>query len=334
MRYRKPVRGYGIWWLRLAGLAAFLVLLLRLPRSGEVQLSHIDLRWLALCILCTLLQPVLESLAWQWMLWKQGIRHPFPKTLLAHMASQYLGLVTPGHVGDFLGAGYISMNTGITIGYALSSVVMRKTVAWIAMIGFSIWALPLLAQLPAVAHTSMKQEIARIGFLSLGILAFLALGIGIWIFSLRQLAKRWQRLSAWQIDMTEFWSGFKLLWSPDLAVPLLISALEFSLFFVQLGAVLWALGLPVAAVAAAKIVALSRIAARLLPLSVAGFGSKDAVVIELLAAQGIDRLTGLTVTLVLLLCSHLLTLVVSGVCWWVKPLVIPRAEPSRSRGSA
>ncbi|MBI3330915.1 MAG: flippase-like domain-containing protein, partial [Candidatus Omnitrophica bacterium] len=100
------MRGSLVWWLRFAGIAAFLtILLVQLPRSQEVHLARIDLRWLGLCMLLTIGQLLLEALVWQWLLSAQRIRHPYPKTLVAYLASQYLGLVTPGHVGEFLAAG-------------------------------------------------------------------------------------------------------------------------------------------------------------------------------------------------------------------------------------
>src|SRR3989338_6521992 len=144
--YRKPVRGSLVWWLRFSGVVAFLiVLLIHLPKSQQVSLFRIDLRWLGLCMLLTLGQLLLEALSWHSLLSAQRIRHPYPKTLLAYLASQYLGLVTPGHVGEFLSAGYISQETGITFGYALSSVIMKKILNWVVVVSFGIWGLQLLS---------------------------------------------------------------------------------------------------------------------------------------------------------------------------------------------
>ena len=55
----KLVRGSLVWWLRCFGAVAFILLLLRLPKSQEVQLVHIDLRWLGYCMLLTVLQLLL-----------------------------------------------------------------------------------------------------------------------------------------------------------------------------------------------------------------------------------------------------------------------------------
>ena len=322
--YRTPVRGSLVWWLRFLGVVAFLIVLLRLPRAQDVELSRIDLRWLGFCMLLTIGQLLLEVVVWQWLLLAQRIRHPFPKTLQAYLASQYLGLVTPGHVGEFLAAGYISMDTGITFGYALSSVVMKKALAWVTSVGFGLWGLRLLAELP------LLKGVQWIAIMSGVALIALSLGITLWVVSLRRIAKKWQRLSPWQIEMPEFWAGIRHLVSPRLLVPLGISALAFSLLFLQLDAVLRALGLVFPLPLVAQIVACSRIVARLIPISVVGFGSKDAAVIGLLAQRGVAPAAGLTVTLLLLVCSYLVTLLLSGLCWWIKPLVIRRAAPSSS----
>ena len=323
--YRKPIRGSLVWWLRFLGIAAFLiVLMIQLPRSQAVHLERIDVRWLGLCMLLTGVQLLLETLVWHWLMSAQKIPHPYPKTLVAYLAAQYLGLVTPGHVGEFLAAGYISMNTGITFGYALSSVVVKKALFWITAIAFGIWGVPLLADVPVL------QGVQRMVWASVVILVALSAGITIWVLSLRRLTRKWEKLSPWQIDMTEFWAGIRQLASPKLMLPLLVAGVAFSLLFLQLYAVLHAMGIALPLATSSRIMALSRIAARLVPISVVGFGSKDAAVIMLLERQGISLPVGLTATVLLLVCSYLITLVLSGICWWVKPLMIRRAAPANS----
>ncbi|MBI3996950.1 MAG: flippase-like domain-containing protein [Candidatus Omnitrophica bacterium] len=321
---RKPVRGSLIWWLRFLGVVAFFIILLQLPKNQDVHLARIDLRWLGLCMLLAILQLLLDAFVWHWLLVMQRIRHPYPKTLVAYLASQYLGLVTPGHVGEYLAAGYISMETGITFGYALSSVVVKRILAWVVVAGFGVWGLDLFARLPRLE--GMQWMVLT----TLVVLLILAAAITIWMVSLRRLAKKWKKLSPWQIDMTEFWAGMHSLLSLRLIFPLAMAALAFALLFVQLDAVLHALGITLPLGQVSKIVAFSRVVGRLIPLSVVGFGSKDAATIEMLAQHGIDPTVGLTVTLVLLLCSYLVTLLLSGLCWWIKPLVIRRAGRSSS----
>ncbi len=226
--------------------------------------------------------------------------------------------MTPGHVGEFLAAGYISMDTGITFGYALSSVVMKKILTWVTVVSFGTWGVQLLADIPLLKGVQWAV------IASLVVLLALSLGITVWVVSLRRLTKKWERLSPWQIDMTEFWSGIRHLASLKLVLPLCVSALAFSLLFFQLNAILHALGIGLPLSLVAKIAAFSRIVARVVPISVVGFGSKDAAVIGLLARYGVDPSVGLTATLLLLVCTYLVSLLLSGLCWWIKPLVIRR----------
>jgi hypothetical protein len=170
----------------------------------------------------------------------------------------------------------------------------------------------------------------RIVMASATVLVVLAFGIGLWVLSLRWLAKKWRALSPWQVDMAEFWSGFRHLVSVRLVMPAALAVAAFSLLFFQLNAVLRALGVSLPLLLVGQIVAFSRIVARLLPISVVGFGSKDAAVIELLREQGIHPAVGLAATLLLLLCSYFVTLLLSAVSWWVKPLVIRRARGASS----
>jgi uncharacterized membrane protein YbhN (UPF0104 family) len=320
-RYRKPVRGSAVWWLRFLGVAAFLIVLLRLPPAQEAQLTRIDLRWLGLCMVFTVAQLLLEALAWHLLLLRQRLRHPYPKTLVAYLASQYLGMVTPGHVGEFLAAGYICMNTGITFGYALSSVVVKKALSWVALMGFGIWGLQLLGEVP------LMRDVQWILVATVTVLVALSVGIMLWVLSLRRLARKWQRLSPWQIDMADFWAGMRPLRSSWLLLPLGVASLAFSMIFGQLYSILQAQGLGLSLGLAAKIAAFSRLVARAIPFSVVGYGTKDAAVIGMLTAHGIDTTVAVTTTLFYLVCAYLLTLLLSGLCWWIRPLRISRAAP-------
>jgi hypothetical protein len=77
-------------------------------------------------------------------------------------------------------------------------------------------------------------------------------------------------------------------------------------------------------------VAFSRIVARVIPISVVGIGSKDYAVIELLKQQGVDPALGITAAMLLVLCTYLVTLLLSAVSWWVNPLIVRRVSSTRS----
>jgi uncharacterized membrane protein YbhN (UPF0104 family) len=321
---RKPVRGLAIWWLRFAGIGALIAgLLVHLARSPDVSLARIDVRWLVVAAALTVCQLLLEALAWRGLLASQHIRYPYPKTLVAYLASQYLGLVTPNHVGELLAAGHISVDTGITFGYALSSVVLRKLLSTVAAVGFGLWSLPLLADLPFL------QGVRMVVWSAVVVVTFSG-GIALWVLSLRRLARKWEQASQWKIDAVEFWAGMRQLFTPGLVVTALMAAVSFSLLFFQLEVVTRAMGVALPFVLGAKLMALSRITSRLVPLSVVGFGSKDVLLILLLRQQGLSLAVSLTATLLLLVCSHLVTLLLSGLCWRIKPLVVRRAVPASS----
>ena len=322
--YHKPFRGHLTWWFRCLGLVAFVLLLLNLPQAQGTSLWRIEFRWLALCMALVGLQLLLEACVWRWLLAAQRITYPYRKAVVAFLASEYLGLVTPGHVGELLAAGYISTDTGITFGYALSSVIMKKALNWVAVVGVGIWGLPLLTEL------SWLHGVGGVALGSLGALALLSGGMAIWVVSLRRLTRTWERHSSWRVDLTEFWSGMRHLASWKLLVPLLVTLLGFSLLFVQFDLVLRALGVILPIGLLGRIIALSRFSARLIPISVAGFGSKDVLLIIVLMRQGIVFSTAATAALLFYLCSHLLTLLLSGLCWRIKPLTVRRAQSASS----
>ena len=324
-QYRKPIRGHLVWWLRWLGLVAFAILLLRVTRYQPITLlREVDLRWLGFCMGLAVIQMLGEAFVWHWLLRLQRVPHRYGQTAVAYLASQYLGMVTPGHVGEFLAAGYVSMNTGITFGYALSSVVMKKLLNWAIIVSVGLWGLQGLSQFPLI------KGVGWVIATSVAVLLILASGIGLWVVSLRRLTRKWERLSPWKIDMTELKAGLRQLLSPQLLSPFLVAALAFSLLFFQLDAVLRSLDITLPFLVIAQVMAFSRLVGRVIPVSVLGFGSKDAAVIWTLAQHGISPSVGLTATLLLLLASYVITLLVSALCWWVKPLIVRRAQTTSS----
>jgi hypothetical protein len=71
---------------------------------------------------------------------------------------------------------------------------------------------------------------------------------------------------------------------------------------------------------------LGQFAARLVPVSLAGFGLKDTAVIALLAQHGLALSTAATAAVFFLVCSYLPMLLLSGLCWWIKPLIVRRSH--------
>ncbi len=105
-----------------------------------------------------------------------------------------------------------------------------------------------------------------------------------------------------------------------------MAALAFSLFFIEMDAVLRGMGLNPAGLPVGQIMSLSQFAARLVPVSVAGFGLKDAAVIALLTQHGLALSTAITAAVLFLVCSYLPMLLLNGVCWWIKPLIVYRPK--------
>ncbi len=170
------------------------------------------------------------------------------------------------------------------------------------------------------------HSVKKVVWIGVAVTAVLATGITLWVVSLRRLARKWERLSPWQIDMTELWAGMRQLASLKLLPPLCLAAISFSVLFLQMDAILRAMGVVLPLVTVSKIMGLSRIAARIIPMSMVGLGSKDAALILLLTRQGFDSAVGVAAALFFYMCSYLVTLLLAGACWWIKPLIVRRVR--------
>ena len=62
----------------------------------------------------------------------------------------------------------------------------------------------------------------------------------------------------------------------------------------------------------------------LLPISVAGLGTREAAIVAYLGAAGVSSETGLGLSLLVFLTFHVASGLMGAVAWWIRPIQLGR----------
>jgi uncharacterized protein (TIRG00374 family) len=230
---------------------------------------------------------LLRAARWKSLLSGQGLRSGFVETTNVYSYSILMGLVTPGHIGEFIKVFYLKRR-GLSLGGSFFSVFLDRALDILFL--FMVSVVALFALISSGAHhvtisvlliAGMLGAFALMWFFTRGKgfdLAVICLGrISPAKFRERVLggfsdfADGFQRMT--RVGVTQAFALTAFAWSANYyAVYLLGLSLGFELSFPQM----------------AGIAAISSLVA-LLPISVMGVGTRDATLIVLLAQYGVSE---------------------------------------------
>lgn len=312
-------RWLAVWGPRLFGLLLLLVLLLQvdLRRLVEiVQQVRLPLGVLALALLLPLI--ALKTLRWQAILRAQAVELQFWPALLAYFGSLFIGLLTPGRLGEFVKALHVSRDCNAPLSHAVSSVFMDRLFDLYLLL--VVGSAALLALAPGSA--AITALLASLALFTLPIILLLNDGLfarleqASWLMA--QPNTRLGRATAWLLEMRRamlMLSWPVLLWSATLTI------LAYGVFFGQCFLLARALNLPLSFVDTSYAVALGSLVT-LIPISISGLGTREAAMIAYLSTLGLAAEAALGFSLLVFLTFYLGSGLIGALAWWLKPVPI------------
>jgi uncharacterized protein (TIRG00374 family) len=241
------------------------------------------------------------------------IRYPFGAHQ-AYFASMFLGFLTPGRLGEFVKAWYVSQACKVSSGLAFSSVLADRL--------FDLYIV-LMVGCAAVAGVYAQVQLWIVLGSLVILLAFFLLVVldERWFFGLRRLVS----VSKW-VEQTFFKPGgwlediqrYGITWR-GLLVAALLTTLAYALYFGQCYLLSQALGLSLTVTQATYAVALGGLVT-LLPVSISGLGTREAVIIAYLGRWEISSEAALSFSLLVFASSYLVGGLLGALAWWRRPL--------------
>ena len=303
---------------RLIGLGILALILFKIDlRATATALVNLHGSYLLLAIAASL--PLFGLKAWRWqeMLKMQGIRYPWRDAFLAFVAGLFLGLVTPGRVGEMSKALYLKQDRGVPASIGLANVLMDRlfdlyTILVLGSVGL-VWfrLLPTWALVLVVAGTVASILLPAV---------LLSERLAAWGLALLRRIPLLRRYDARLTGATErFQQGLRPLLTLRLMGPLLLTQVAYLLFFVQGQLLALAVDLPIGYFYLAVCLSVAGVIT-LLPVSISGLGTRDATLIALFAPLGIAPAQTMAFSTLYFLTFYVVGGAIGAVAWQIKPL--------------
>jgi len=312
--------------ISLLGVILFVVILVRVDVGAVLSaVAAVNPWYLTATVLLTIPMMFLKSWRWRRLLRMQGMHYGARDAFLAYLSSSYLGLVTPGKVGDLSRVFYVRNDVGSSIGTAFSSVLVDRL--------FDLYVLVIVAGYGLLTLSLLEESVA----LSAVILALLLI-LPALIFSrgvgkgLIRLAYRSRILGRFEgtVDASadEFYSGVDMLARPRLVLPAVITLAAYAIYFAQYYLLASSLDLPLPFLDLAVYMAVSSLV-ELIPVSIAGLGTRDALLIALFSLHDISTESALSYSLLVLFAFYIFPAVVGAIAWQIKPIQLRGSQPTQ-----
>ncbi len=260
---------------------------------------------------------LLKSLRWQGLMLSQHIRYPTGQAYLAYHGSVFIGFLTPGRLGEFVKSFHVSRDCHVPVGQAFASVLVDRIFDLYLLLivgGFALLTLP-------TWHTGNTLLPLLGGLLFLvPVLMFLHDGI---FAVVRRLGLRLGKAGRW-LFAPEGWllqlrGGLQQISVGWLLLAMVLTIISYGLFFGQCSLLAWALGMEIGFVQVSFAVALGSLIS-LLPISIAGLGTRETAVIAYLGTMGFPAAFALGFSLLMFANFHVINGLMGAVAWWIKPL--------------
>jgi hypothetical protein len=305
--------------LRLLGIFLLGILIWRLDLATIINLLKSSIwQLILLAVFLNIPMIFIKATRWWYLMRTQSIVYPLSQSFLGYLSSIFVGLLTPGRLGELTKALYITSNNRITMGQALSSVLADRLfdlsallivggVALASIINFSVWqgwvgvitvagglTFTLLLLLTEQGFSLLKTFVAPLG----KSMAHLFMPGG-WIFDTRAGLKQFSILT--------------------ISIAGMLTALAYLIFFGQCYLLALSLKLPLSFMSTSSATALGSLVS-LLPISISGIGTRDAAIVAYLGTYGIPPEKAFAFSLLIFLTFYIGGGIMGAIAWWIKPI--------------
>ncbi|MDO8898707.1 MAG: lysylphosphatidylglycerol synthase transmembrane domain-containing protein [Bacteroidales bacterium] len=249
----------------------------------------------------------IKSYRWHLIIRSEGQHYPVFKSFGAYMASYTIGIVTPGRIGEIARLYYLRQDCAIGFLPAFRTIVSDRV--------FDLGVLVMMA-FAGILHFG-PLAVANPYFAAMaGILIFFAgLISGVLLIRKMLAIKRFEHLSAlvFVYDSLRIAIGRKSikLW--------LITFVAYLAFYASVGLIFKALDIELALVDIAIVLSVVGLAS-ILPISWAGFGTREMTLVYLLGFYGIAAETALSFSLLQFLAFFLWGSLIGLIFWFLMPV--------------
>lgn len=306
-------------FIRLLGVVIF-IYVLHLMDWGRIIASATELSLPLLVVAFALNIPLLQlkSFRWKVLLKIQDRQLSDRDALLYYLSSVYLGIITPGRLGEFAKVYFLKKANIFTTSHGISSVFTDRL--------HDLYLLLLLGTWGVIVYVPTRfVDVAGWG----GLFFLLVFPVLLLTFK----GKKWgmeklldkmvhsRIFYHTKINAEEFKQGFKELMSFQLWKTFGITVIAFSILYLQYYLIMLAVRISMTYLEIVPIMAVAELIS-LIPVTIAGIGTREAVLLYFLTPKGIGKEMILLFSVGVLLVSFVGGAFICAVAWWKMPLAI------------
>ncbi len=258
-----------------------------------------------------------KSLRWRMLLVGAGLPTPLPTVARRFLVGNFLGLATPGRVGDFAKALYFAGRGDNSLARASATILVDRMLDVLVLVLFG--AAVLLAQrgaliaLPLVAAALFALLLAAKRRAGERVLRR--------FFEAATPGGHRERVGG---EFAAFYAQVAaLVTRRRLALPLAAAALAYAFLVAGVSKIAEALGLALPLTFVGTTVILATFVS-LLPISIGGLGSREAVFIACFAQRGLPAESAVSISLAFFVVFYATPAVAGALFWQLEPVPIPK----------
>ncbi len=264
--------------LKIGGSVAIIWLMIRnIPwNMAEFKrvFQQLHLGWYGLSLTGVLLVLGIKSLRWNLLLVHEQCAYPKWNSFVAYMASFTIGLITPGRLGEISRLYYVREEAKISFYNGFKTLIVDRIFDFAMLIWFGTTGM--------LFFYKVLGDINGGAYLLVTAIALLAIWMVIY-FSLKSIVKK-DTAKTGPKFIRESWNGMFL---PVMAWPWLLTLLAYFVFYVANFWIFKSIGIPLSLIDIGFILSLMSLAT-LIPISLAGFGTREVSLVFLLSFYGIS----------------------------------------------
>ncbi|MFS8068867.1 MAG: lysylphosphatidylglycerol synthase transmembrane domain-containing protein [Byssovorax sp.] len=300
--------------IRLLGPALLVLVILRIKDRGAVLDALTQAAWAPMlaATLLNLANVHLKVVRWQQILETRGIRYPLRRAWPAFMSSVYLGMLTPGRVGDVLRIQYLRHDLDVPYAEGLASIVVDRlcdlyVLALFVAVGVVHYSPVIVGQLAWITWGGVAAII-------IGPLVFLVPGV-----AERTMGRVYARLAKGSTDdLGVFLAAVRASMGRPLLRTIPMTALAFGVNYVQGYVIADSMGLDMSFFDAMCLLAIASLLG-LLPISVSGVGVRELFFALVFPLLGFTPAAGVTFGLLVFFVIYLVNIGIGFVSFQLAP---------------
>jgi len=277
-------------------------------------IRSVNLTWYLLSLFGVVIVLGIKSYRWKMLVANEGFSYRASRSFGAYMSSDAIGIVTPGRIGEIARLYYVRQETDISFFQAFKTIVSDRVfdftmLGWFGISGMTYY-FKSFGDIPGYSYALIV--------LAIFILAYIA-GISLlgWI-----LGKGW--FSRWQIPRFVYESLLAVVGKNAVWMWLLTFVAYFAYFYFS-WLIMHSLSVKPGIVDVAFIMSIMSLST-IIPISIAGFGTREATLVALFAYYGLSAELAVTFSLLHFTAFFLWGGLIGLVYWLLMPISLQQVR--------